>query len=222
MLRQYTFILGIGCLLLLSSCSLTTSKSRPTKLTLNGKLPGNNQANVIHVSYRTESGRLNVASRGKADSLPDLTDSKLYLLYPHPQGRPGCALATLLIVPPKKESNWLDRWREDDASDKPEEPLDRRVLDIPARDVRAIVDRLRKDNFFHRSSPLVIESHVGVQLNDAGFAKNFGAVPVLDSLILKVYRESHVGIATPGGPWTESRTALRRLPPTNQWMTIKH
>jgi len=207
----------LSSLLVLAGCSLT-GKSQLASRSGVGQLANAGQANKIHISYRTRSDRLNLASADVKNSLPDLTDSQLHLHFPHPSGRTELALATLVVLPREKESSWLDRWRDSGGEDEPGEVLDRRVLDIPARNAQAIVDQLRRDNFFQRSKPFTCESHLGVELDAVGFAKDFRSVDELDSLIMRVYRESQSGIATPPGLGSVPSMALRRLPPTHAWM----
>ena len=84
------------------------------------------------------------------------------------------ALAMLIVAPQESDSGWLDRWR--DKGSDPDEVLDRHVMDVPARNLHAIVDKLQQENFFRRSKPLVSESHLGVMMDDVRFAKDYRSV----------------------------------------------
>ena len=201
----------LGLVTMLCGC-LLSEKSRVTNRGACGKLANTRQAESIRISYRTNSDRLNVSAVDSCNSLPNMTSSQLHLHYPHPNGQPEMALAMLIVAPQESDSGWLDRWH--DKGSDPDEVLDRHVMDVPARNLHAIVDKLQQENFFRRSKPLVSESHLGVMMDDVRFAKDYRSVAELDAMILKVYRESRSGLAVPHRPISIPATVLRRLPAT--------
>jgi len=199
---------------MLCGCSLP-GKSRITDRGATGKLASAQQADSIRISYRTNSDRLTIASADASNSLPNVTSSQLHLHYPHPGGQPEMALATLIVAPQESDAGWLDRWRDAGSAADQTQILDRRVLDLPARNVHAIVDKLQQENFFRHSKSLDSESHLGVVMDDARFAKDYRAVAELDAMILKVYREGHLDMAIPHRSGGIAATTLRRLPTTD-------
>ena len=210
---SYRLKIAICFYTILTGCALGSS-SRVANLGASSKLAHRKQADSIHVTYRTNSDRLNVASASSVNTLPNVTVSQLHLQYPHPSGNPDLARATLIIAPDQPESHWFTYRRKTGTTN--DQVLDQRTLDLSATNIHAIVGKLQHDKFFRRSKPLVSKSRLGVVIDGIRFEKDYGSVTELDALILKVYQQGHASRFVSHHAKTNPVAVLRRLPATNR------
>lgn len=165
----------------------------------------------VRIVYRTPSDRLNIAAAGRLGPqlalastgaptsllMPNLTTSTLLVRYPHPQGLSGMAQANVVIRPTSTSGDdkpgffaRLTSWGKKSEEASPQTAYTEVwSLDLPAWQVNAVVDKLRKDNFFEGSKVLNSDAYLGVDLNGKKFGKDYRAVPELDALILRVRSE---------------------------------
>jgi len=173
--------------------------------------PAGETIRPVRIVYRTPSDRLNIAAAGQPGPqiawastgaptsllMPNLTTSTLEIKYPHPRGLSGMAQANVVIRRTSTSADdkpgffaRLTSWTRKSEQTAPQ-PTYSEVwsLDLPAWQVKAVVDKLRKDNFFQGSKVLNSAAYLGVDLNGKKFGKDYRAVPELDALILRVRRE---------------------------------
>lgn len=159
------------------------------------------------ITYTTASDRLNVASASTAATqfagygptsagiLPNVTQSRLQIHYPHPSGRTELALAVLTVYHTADSTNWTDNFfasfTRGDSAPQPQTPqvAGGWMLDIPAWQVEAIQQKLRKENFFRRSRVLTAEAQLSVAEDGETFAKPYRAVPELDAILIRTVCE---------------------------------
>lgn len=170
-------------------------------------------SNSIRIQYDSPPGRLAALGAPSADTFdPNMaalaaTDTcRLSVIYPHPQGVPDMAMATVALLPEDfdddGESVW-DRFSGDEPSvPVPGAPLAAWTLDVPAWQVNTVVTKLREENFFRRARPLGAEVYLAVKIDDVGFGKDYKPVTELDSLITRIQRT--------GRPMNESAARLSR------------
>ena len=199
----------IGASLLSSGCSIENP------FTLAGSTDAAPTVPAVNIAYTTASDRLNVlagtptvnqfASTGQPMSsmLPNVTESTLEVNYPHPQDRTGLAQVILHVGIKGTTDSSAGTW----------------LLDIPAWQVEGIMKRLRDENFFRRAKALGSEVEMSVTQDGQNFSKRFRAVPELDALVLRTFREgtplhSNQNASNQGHP-TRPATAAR--PSVQRW-----
>lgn len=209
---------------LLAGCSSLTPKFGPNK-----SIETAASEKSIHLSYRTDSGRLNRAAGAGSTvqtvayqspqrmPVPPFSESTLEIQYPHPGGVPGRALLRVTFAAPTEDSespNWIAKVMGDD-EEKPSTPsLGQSEIweqDIPEAHLAAVMKELKKRKFFERIKVLGDDdAHIVTTINGNEFGKRFPAVAELDSIIINIRRTGRLvnGAATTA----PMHTALRRLP----------
>jgi hypothetical protein len=175
----------------------------------------------FHLSYRTESGRLNRMHAGRdlvqasfeqpADmTIPSFTYGTLTIDYPHPRGLRGYALVRGTFGPNEVDQQ-EDRglagffgWG--DSSAKKEVKVSQEVweTELPQEHLARLVDQLKEKQFFRRIKVLGTEAHLATDINGNRMSKDFAAVPELDVMLLNIRR---IGRPSSMSPGSDPRTA---------------
>lgn len=183
----------------------------------------------IHLTYRTDSGRLNrAAGMGRtvqtvafqspqATPVPPFSESTLEMQYPHPSGVPGRALLRVTFAAATEDTespSWIAKVMGDE-EEKPTTPsLGQPEVweqDIPEAHLAAVIKELKKRNFFERIKVLGDDdAHITTAINGNEFGKRFPAIAELDSIIINVRRTGRLVSAS--SATSPATTALRRLP----------
>lgn len=189
----------------------------------------------VSLTYRTESDRLNLLARGKSDGpqlvsydepqagrVPEFTQSTLRIEYPHPHGREGYALATVVFEASPEDahkSGISALWSKvtgssDDDGSQARRPWFRETwtLDVPRWQLDQVLGQLKKSGYFHRSKTLGAEVEISTQIDDVRFSKPFTAVSELDSFILSIRSRGRLADGTPP-PQRSFSGRIKRLPP---------
>lgn len=144
-----------------------------------------------------------VASSGNSE----WTTATLSVQYPHPDGTPELARATLrLSVMPSggsgfaisQASRWLGKGRsEPPVLEEFHKPIQRDdeiwVLDLPKQELDLLVADLQKSGFFQAQTRTESGTNLDVQLDSGRINKEWSAEPRLDQFISRVYIEGRLG-----------------------------
>ena len=84
-------------------------------------------------------------------------------------------------------------------------------MDVPKRELDAIVAKLRRENFYERSQVLGANTFLATDINGVKFGKEYRPVDELDALILRVRRQGQLVPGTPpaGDTRPSSGAAIR-------------
>lgn len=191
------------------------------KLTKTGS-PQYDRANIV---YRLDGGLRPLPltdAEIKAVSFEDAVSAKpsvtavnsewstatLSVQYPHPDGTPDLARATLrLSAVPAGESGysishasrWLGRAQATEPSlngDPAKPPLrddEIWVLDLPRQELDLLVTDLQKNGFFQAQTRAETGTNLDVRLDYGRVNKQWSAEPRLDQFISRVYQEGQLG-----------------------------
>lgn len=149
-----------------------------------------------------------------AAAAPEWAGASLSIQYPHPDGTPDTARATLrLTAEPPHDSpsavaqarRWLG-WGNpaestataDRASDKLTKKAPVRddeiwVLDIPKQQLDLLLAELQGNGFFQAQTRAESGTRLDVQLNGGRLHKEWSAEPRLDHFMARVYKEGRLG-----------------------------
>jgi len=195
-------------------------------------------AETVKLTYRTDSDRLNllvaleppagqlVSYQQPRSPVPDFTESTLHLTYPHPGGRAGYALATVVFeAQPSGDSSdsgvsaiWkkITGSSDEAAPGANGDPGFREVwtTDVPRWQLDRVVAKLRESGYFRRTKTLNAKVSLATEIDGARFGKDFTELPELDAIIVRIRSQGRPVVATRGLDGMPSpRAEIRRLPP---------
>lgn len=191
--------------------------------------PAPTASRSVRLTYRSDTDRLNV--RGGAVSnaftgyqpgslLPNCAIATLNVVSPHPDGKPGLALVTVVFHPAGDSSamasdSILKRLTGQSADEALKAqpgsgPHEVWVLDAPQWQVDAIASKIKSQGFFRRSKVLDAEIFLAAQIDNQAQAKNAKALSELDALVLRARME---GKLASGGGLSIPAASLASLPP---------
>ncbi|MDB5390016.1 MAG: hypothetical protein JWM11_5662 [Planctomycetaceae bacterium] len=138
----------------------------------------------------------------------DWSTATLSVQYPHPDGTPELARATLrLSASPlggtglgiSQASRWLGKGRSiepsilGEAAKPPQRDDEIWILDLPKQELDLLVADLRKSGFFQAQTRTESGTKLDVQLDSARVNKEWSPEPRLDQFISRVYVEGRLG-----------------------------
>ncbi|MBI82926.1 MAG: hypothetical protein CMJ81_07000 [Planctomycetaceae bacterium] len=168
----------------------------------------------LHLTYRTETDRLNVAQSSNhvllathqapaANALPACSIGIVNIVYPHPEGRKDVARVRVVFRASGTETAVLNRsmWKkifdleeDTDVGKIPEDVLEVWTMDVPKSHLDRTVGRLKKAQFFRKQ--LVIlnpETFLAIDMEgEIAVGKNYRSVDELDLLVMRIRREGQL------------------------------
>ena len=182
---------------------------------LGGRTPVSRSASAPYetakLAYRTGSDRLNLLTAAEPPGgqlvsyqqtglspVPEFTESTLQIAYPHPGGRAGYALVTVVFdAQPDGASSGFGPasiWKKITGSSSDEgQPADQRFLfretwtmDIPRWQLDRILAKLREQNYFRKAKVTSANALLATEIDGARFGKDVKELPELDSIIVRI------------------------------------
>jgi hypothetical protein len=225
----------LGLTLLGAGCAKLSGRRTPA---LDAATDFNAGRPRIKLAYATDSGRLNLLALAAPPTeqlvtyqatspltIPEFARCRLALVSPHPQGKAGYAMASLVVLPQDDQqaaSTFGSLWSglTGDDSEQPSTKdlaLEVWAMELPQWQVEQLVERLKKDDFFKRQRVFDAEVQLATEINGTRFAKPAQPIAELDGLIFRIRREGRLlrrksevqtaGLNAPNLP------ELLRLPP---------
>jgi hypothetical protein len=178
------------------------------------------------LTYRIDAGKLSEAVKvanitGRQVSYeqkpsgpyPDRSIALLSLQYPHPLGRPGYALAEVVVEARKPPTNTVDtkksawrRWADDmhkllTQNSLPGVKLANGIheawtLDIPRTELDGVIGQLSQTGYFHLAGNPAPGVNVSCKIDGQQINKQWGHVSALDALIDRVRHEGQLASYT--------------------------
>lgn len=138
----------------------------------------------------------------------------LEIVYPHPDGRPGLALARVVIgaePAQKKPSGWrrVIPWPQP----RDESGQETYSIDIPRGELDHIVGKLQQTGYFEKSSSSQRASDLTAQIDGGAVRRSWDRVPELDALLAHVCASGRSALASQTQDWASSMASDQSASP---------